>query len=383
MNTKFDGKTRDYIRILSISGIIIVSVAFLFQYIGPIMGFFGKIFNALTPFFIGFFLALILVPLRRIVEKRWLKDVNLKEKSKRKLSVAISVVIFFLVIAVFFMILIPQLVASANTLIASMDGYMKVVEQFISQFDFEGDLGRIVQRVLQSLEQAVTNWTTGQSGIIPRIVDYSVSFVSSIFNFFIGVIIAIYLMIDQEKFRNQVYRVILALFGTSAAKRARYVGKLSEKMFNSFVFGKALDSFVIGIICWICTTILRIPYAPLISFVIGITNMIPVFGPFIGAIPSIFILLIINPTKALVFLVFIVILQQIDGNILGPYILGESLGLPAIWIMFAIIVGGKLFGVLGMFLGVPVFSVIYYLAKDALHERLGEPNLIEPPKKTE
>ena len=143
-------------------------------------------------------------------------------------------------------------------------------------------------------------------------------------------------------------------------------------MFNSFVYGKALDSLIIGIICAICTGLMKMPYAVLISFVIGITNMIPVFGPFIGAIPCIFILLIISPYKALEFSIFVLILQQIDGNIIGPRILGDSLGLPALWIMFAIIIGGATFGIVGMFLGVPIFSVIYYLVSNRVNQALRE-----------
>jgi predicted PurR-regulated permease PerM len=143
-------------------------------------------------------------------------------------------------------------------------------------------------------------------------------------------------------------------------------------MLDSFIFGKALDSLIIGVTCGLCCGLMKIPYTPLIAFVIGITNMIPIFGPFIGAVPCVFILLIISPTKALEFIIFILILQQVDGNILGPYILGDSLGLPPVWVMFAIIVGGALWGVLGMFLGVPLFSVIYVLIKELINKRLSE-----------
>ena len=151
-----------------------------------------------------------------------------------------------------------------------------------------------------------------------------------------------------------------------------YVGRLSVRLFNSFIAGKAVDSLIIGIVCWLVVTILQMPYAPMIGFIVGITNMIPVFGPFIGAIPCLIILLIINPWQSLEFLIFIIILQQIDGNIIGPHILGDSMGLPTLWVMFAIIVGGALFGVVGMFLGVPIFSVIYTLVANALNRRMME-----------
>ena len=148
--------------------------------------------------------------------------------------------------------------------------------------------------------------------------------------------------------------------------------RLTAQMLDSFIFGKALDSLIIGITAAVCCSLMKIPYTPLIAFIVGLTNMIPVFGPFIGAVPCAFILLIISPTKALEFIIFVLILQQIDGNILGPYILGDSMGLPPVWIMFAIIIGGALWGVIGMFLGVPIFSVIYVLAKDLIERRLKE-----------
>ena len=141
-------------------------------------------------------------------------------------------------------------------------------------------------------------------------------------------------------------------------------------MFYKFFFGKAMDSLIIGILCYICCTFMRMPYAVMIAVIVGITNVIPVFGPFLGAIPCMIILVMINWVKALEFMVFIVILQQIDGNIIGPYILGDAVGLPTLWVMFAIIVGGALFGVVGMFLGVPTFAVIYTLIKEWTHNRL-------------
>ena len=183
-------------------------------------------------------------------------------------------------------------------------------------------------------------------------------------------VVSFYLLLDEEKFLLQFDKVLYTVCSLDHAERITYVTGLTGKMFNRFIFGKAFDSLIIGVICWICMIIMKMPYAPLIGFVVGITNMIPVFGPFLGAIPCILILVIINPWKALEFAVFVLILQQIDGNIIGPRILGDSMGLPSLWIMVAIIVGGALFGVTGMFVGVPVFSVIYILVKEKVNRSL-------------
>ena len=196
--------------------------------------------------------------------------------------------------------------------------------------------------------------------------------VSKALSVFIGLIIMFYLLLDEEKFKHQVKKLAYGAFPEKAGDEIMYVGRLSVRMFNSFIAGKAVDSLIIGIVCWLVVTILQMPYAPMIGFIVGITNMIPVFGPFIGAIPCLIILLIINPWQSLEFLIFIIILQQIDGNIIGPHILGDSMGLPTLWVMFAIIVGGALFGVVGMFLGVPIFSVIYTLVANALNRRMME-----------
>jgi predicted PurR-regulated permease PerM len=157
-----------------------------------------------------------------------------------------------------------------------------------------------------------------------------------------------------------------------------HIMNLTAKTFNNFIFGKFVDSLIIGLICYICVSLMKMPYAPLIAFVVGVTNMIPVFGPFIGAVPSTLILLIIDPILALEFLVFILILQQIDGNIIGPHILSDAVGLPTLWVMFAIIVGGAMFGVVGMFVGIPIFSVIYTLTEDWIHRRLKEKKIYFP-----
>lgn len=324
------------------------------------------------PFVLGFAFAFILIPLRRIIENEWFKKLNWTKKTKRNVAVLISMIIFAIVIASFFIVLIPQLVSSVKTLISSFDGYVTTFTSFFEQFEIQEEYKTIFDSLINALENFFNSLVSGEKNVISTIVSYSVSFISSVFNVFIALIIAVYLLVDEERFKDQISRVVRAVFGKRVSKNIFYVSILTSKMFNSFIFGKALDSLIIGIICWIGTAILRMPYATLISFIVGLTNMIPVFGPFIGAIPCIFILLFISPIKALEFTIFVFALQQVDGNIIGPKILGDSLGLPALWVMFAIIVGGGLFGILGMFFGVPLFSVIYVLIRDGVNKKLKE-----------
>ncbi len=372
MKINLNEQTKENIKAYTLSGILIVITFFIFKNISIILNFLSSFWSTLMPFVLGFAFAFILIPLRRLIENDLFKRFNWTKKTKRNVSVLITMIIFAIVIASFFIVLIPQLVSSAKTLISSFDGYVNTFTSFFEQFEIQEEYRTIFDGLISALESFVNSLVSGEKNVISTIVSYSVSFISSVFNVFIALIITVYLLVDEERFKDQISRVIKAVFGKTISKNIFYVSELTSKMFNSFIFGKAFDSLIIGIICWIGTAILRMPYATLISFIVGLTNMIPVFGPFIGAIPCIFILLFISPIKALEFTIFVFALQQVDGNIIGPKILGDSLGLPALWVMFAIIVGGGLFGILGMFFGVPLFSVIYVLIRDSVNKKLKE-----------
>ena len=172
------------------------------------------------------------------------------------------------------------------------------------------------------------------------------------------------MLYDEEKFKRTFKKLFYGIFPKKFADWLMYLYSLNKIAFNGFVFGKIIDSAIIGVMCYVGALLLKLPYPVLIAVVVGVTNVIPFFGPFIGAIPCLIILVVIDPWAALKFLVFIFALQQFDGNLLGPKILGGSLGLPTLWIMFAIIVGGALFGVPGMVISVPIFSVLYILVRD-------------------
>ena len=232
------------------------------------------------------------------------------------------------------------------------------------------ELSEYLQKLISTAGTTLNAWLTGAQGGMTTILNYSVTFAKGVMNFMIGMVISMYLLLDEERFKKQVKQLLFGYLKEDTAEDVLHLLRLTKVTFNKFIFGKFIDSLIIGILCYICCMIMHIPYSPLIAVVIGITNMIPVFGPFIGAIPCIFILLIISPLKSFEFMIFIFILQQIDGNIIGPHILGDAVGVPTLWVMFAIIVGGALFNVVGMFIGVPVFSVIYELVKERVTNNL-------------
>ena len=372
MKDRITQNTKQLIIALTVSGFLIATICFAFMNWNYIAAFFGKIWSAMAPFVWGFCIAFILIPLRRLCEDKWLAGTNMKPRLKRTISVAFSLVVLILIIVLFFYVLIPQLSSSVETLAASMDGYIAKMEDVLQRIGQNKEADEILITISENIRNNLVEWVSGPTAVVSRVVSYSVTIVRGIFNFFVGMIIAVYILLDQERWHGQFKKVAYAFLSQDHAEELFRVTQLTAHMLNSFIFGKALDSLIIGLATAVCCGIMKIPYTPLIAFIVGLTNMIPVFGPFIGAIPCAFILVIISPAKALEFILFIIVLQQVDGNILGPYILGDSLGLPPLWVMFAIIVGGAIWGVLGMFLGVPLFSVIYVLVRDLVMRRLKE-----------
>ncbi len=203
-------------------------------------------------------------------------------------------------------------------------------------------------------------------------VSYTLQLGSTVFDVLVAIISALYMLVDKERLSSYAKKTVYALCPMNVAKYLHRMTLKSADIFNNFIVGKAIDSTIIGILCYIGCSILQFPYALLLSVFVGVTNMIPVFGPFIGAIPGVFILLIINPIQSLYFALFIFALQQFDGNILGPYILGDKLGLPSIGILFSVTIGAGLFGLVGMFIGVPAFAVVYYAYKEFINDKLNE-----------
>lgn len=376
MNFHLEPETKESIKAFSISGMIIVLFFVLLTNLKLIGEGIATVAQVLTPFLLGIIFSFILMPLRDLVEHKLLKDIKWKQKAKRKVSVLVSMIVMLFVIVAFFAILIPQLVSSVSTFAGNIGSYMDNAQQSL-ELIFNGDTA-LIAKFTSMVEDVVTEfstWLASASGGITTIVTTIGSFVSGIINFFIGIIITMYILAGSERFKMQIKKVLYAVFSNKNAERISYVFRLTAEMFYRFIFGKGIDSLIIGIICYIGCLILRIPYAVMIGFIVGITNMIPVFGPFIGAIPCAVILVMINWVKSLEFLIFILVLQQFDGNILGPYILGDAVGLPTLWVMFAIIVGGSLFGIVGMFAGVPAFAVIYTLIRQWTYKRLKEKNL--------
>ena len=321
----------------------------------------GQIFSLLSPFFIGIAIAYLLDGPARYFQKKLFRD-------KRGPAVALSFVCALVLVGVLLGLVIPQVVQSLTTLAAGVPGYLVQLRLWIQDVSVEfgldsSELDRVLSSYSELVSQASSLITTL---VLPKLLGYGVAIGNGLVTAITAIISALYMLLEKDKLIHQMHKIVYAALPPHRGRKILDICRHANEVFSGFINGKLLDSLIIGIICFIGMTLFRMPLTMLISTVIGVTNVIPFFGPFIGAIPSIMILLIFDPIKALEFAIFVLVLQQFDGNILGPKILGDSTGLSALWVLVAIIVGGGLFGFVGMVLGVPTFAVLYSLISDGL-----------------
>jgi predicted PurR-regulated permease PerM len=274
------------------------------------------------------------------------------------------------------LLIVPQLLDSVQSIITRFPSYLNSFnawsDRFLVRYPGLRDLldnywGNITDYAYKEL---LPKAQTLVSSISTTVVGSVFKILSVTFKFIIGIILSVYLLYSKETYLAQSKKMVYSLFNEERANNLINNTRFANKTFGGYISGKIVDSVIIGILCFIGTSIMNMPYALLISVIVGVTNVIPFFGPYLGAIPSAFIILMINPIKCLWFLIFILILQQVDGNIIGPKILGDSTGLSSFWVIFAITLFGGIWGVLGMFLGVPIFAIIYAAIKTFVDTRL-------------
>lgn len=343
-----------------------------------------KFFAIMTPFIYGFLLAYVLNFLMMFFEKKVFFKIEEKNRKLRSLNKTISLactyIVAFGIVTFLVAILVPQVTKSFESLYQNMQGYLTGAEETLNQllefFDNTFGLNLISENQLNKfIEKAVSLFTGSDmenfyKNILNAIFPAAINTASNIYNWFIAIIVSVYFLACKEKLCAQVKAISYAYMPKKILHKTIEIVNVSNNMCGRFLIGKLVDSVIIGVLCFIGMSIFRFEYAPLISVIVGFTNIIPVFGPFIGAIPSAFLLLLIDPIQCLWFVVFIIVLQQLDGNVIGPKILGNQIGVSGFWIMFSVLVGGGLFGVPGMILGVPVFAVIYDLLGKNVKTRL-------------
>lgn len=332
------------------------------------------IIGTLRPFIVGGAIAYILNFMLKFYENllsKWDKFDKQSKKVKRSVGLILTYISAGIIIYLFLQFVLPQLVDSIIGLANNIPQYVKELSNFtndlIGKADLEPHFIELVMKQWNSLVETVINFVTN---MVPVIGNWVMTLTSSLFSIFIGIIVSIYMLIDKEKLLALSRKIIFAFFQEERAKHILRIAKISNDTFGKFLVGKMLDSLIIGILTFIILTIVNMPYTLLISVIIGITNIIPFFGPFFGGIPSVIIVLFVSPTMAFWLAIIVFVIQQIDGNIIGPKILGDSIGISAFWILFSLLIFSKLLGFVGMIIGVPIFAVIYSLIKEAVEIRL-------------
>ena len=349
----------------------------------------GTFFGLMTPFIYGAALAYVLNPVLNWLEKKVFPKVfgdRVSKRSRRGLGVLLTFLFGCAVVALFLAVLIPQIVESIDNLAQSIYAFLPQAQNFLNDLiaqygtnemlvDVLSMLGVDISDPSMALQRLATRSYTFLTQVLPNLFGGVMRFTSGLLDVVVGIIIAIYLLLSKEVFYAQVKKLMFAFFPRRVAQATLNLTHDSNAIFCGFISGKILDSAIIGVLCFIGCSILQMPYTVLVSFIVGVTNVIPYFGPFIGAIPSIFIFMIADPLKSVIFAVFVLILQQLDGNIIGPKILGDSTGLSAFWVIFAVTFFGGLFGFVGMLIGVPTFAVIYALVRNFAEFKLGKKGL--------
>lgn len=370
--------------------ILLVLLAFR---LGDFIEIIRKILSAIAPVIWGCAIAYLMNPMVKKIESI-LADLFAKNKKvgkkrkkgallRRSLSILISSLITWAAIVALIAMAVPDIVSSLSSLFDDMPKYLNNLYDTIVKFmkknpEISSKMAEWFEDQFQDIEQIVLE---GVNNFRPTLEKYIILLKDGVLNFLIGVkdfllgyIVSIYLLYSKEKFIMQVKKLIYAVFPKNIYDLFMVKGTHANKIFSDFVVGKALDSLIIGMLCFIVLVIFGFQNAMLISFIVGITNIIPFFGPFIGAIPSALLVLLTAPEKTFIFVIIILVLQQFDGNILGPKILGNKLNLPTFWIMFSIFFFGNLFGFAGMIAGVPIFAVIYTLTKEYIEEKIHRKN---------
>lgn len=379
---------------------LVIAASMAFYYLifdsSNIIAIVGSILNILMPVVFGLAIAYLLTPILNFLEEKILNPLCAKcgvGESKRKKSlvrgIGILITCFFAVALIYALIgmLISQIVPSVEGVIVNFDAYSNNVIKWINQtLEDNPEFGEYATKTFDTFSDQLEGWLRD---LIPSTASLIMSVSLSVINvldvlkdFIIGFIISVYVLASKERFAGQAKKLCYAIWKRDTANVIIRNFRFTHRTFIGFLGGKIVDSIIIGIMCFIGTSIMRTPYAVLISVIIGFTNIIPFFGPFLGAIPSIILIFAVDPTnplKCLYFALFVLALQQFDGNILGPKILGSSTGLAGFWVIFAITLFGGLMGVFGMIVGVPVFAVFYAAAKSVVNIMLEKKNM---PKET-
>lgn len=346
----------------------------------------GALYSILSPFLAGFCIAFIMNELLKTLEKLWdrfcvrgkrRRSGVFYQKAKRPICLVFSVILVLGMISAMFLIIIPEIKSTITLISESMPEYVRETEEWLAKATnflgahgidvprFDIDIAKIAERITKSLSNI-------GASLFNLTVNATTSIVSSIYNVLLSFVFAIYLLAQKETLISQGKRVLYALLPEKPYERLTGILRLSNRTFSSFVSGQMTEALILGVLCFIGMLLFRMPYAAAASILVGFTALIPLLGSFIGTGIGTFLILFVDPPKALGFILFIIVLQQLEGNLIYPKVVGKSVGLPGIWVLVSVTVGGDAFGVMGMLVGVPICSVAYTLAREFIRRKAAQ-----------
>ncbi len=339
-------------------------------------GLLSSILSLFSPLLIGVGIAYVMNLLLMAIERLW--DKALKKapelwrvKLKRPICLTLAFLLFLGIIFAIIFILIPRLEEAGTSLVANVPTYITQIQGWWDSLTaFAADHGITLPELSMNVEDAtkfITKLLTSNGdSVVNTTINITTSILGALVNVLLALVFSVYMLAQKEKLLAQSKRLLLAALPQKAGERTMHILKLTNGAFSSFVTGQVTEAFILGTLCCLGMLILRLPYALPVSVIISFTSLIPIFGAWIGAATGAFLIVFVSPVKALTFLIFLLILQQVEGNLIYPKVVGKSVGLPGLWVLAAVTIGGGAFGVLGMLLGVPVCSVIYALVQDYL-----------------
>lgn len=373
--------------------VCLMLVALVFKH-NTLLSYFNKILSVLSPVIWGICIAYLMNPFMVFCErhfKRWFCKKKDRHSLTRTLSITVSMIVSLGIIAAIIGSIVPEIKTTLMDFFKSLPSYLNNLQNYIKNIvnylsEKNPDLAKSFNMEFNNIQDLILNYAGkfqpmledifSENGLITVVTDGAWSFITGLKNCILGIFVSIYLLYSKEIFIAQATKIVYAVFSEKSRNNILKIASKTNETLIRFFTSKALDSLIIGIIAFIALEFMGFQnYAVLLSIIIGVTNMIPFFGPIIGAIPCSLLILLTSPEKTVLFIIFIFLLQQFDGNILGPKILGNSLGLSPFWIMFAIFVGGGLFGFIGMLVFVPIFAVIYSVIKELIESGLKKKNL--------
>lgn len=364
---------------------------FVLQNIIVLQNIFANIIGILSPFLFGAGIAFILnIPMdmfeRRLFKPKKMKNGKVKQnKLKRPISIVLSCILIILMISFIIKLVIPQLISVIFMFIREIpDLAYDIKEWAIHLTEQYPDISSQIQSIEINWDKITNDLIAFVSNLASTLVTSSIGFaisvIGGIFDSIVAVVFAIYILTSKENLKNQAKKIIQAYFPTKKAKRILEICSLSKDTFYNFITGQCTEAVVIGVLCFLGMLILRLPFAATISILVGVTALIPIVGAFIGIIIGAILILSIAPIKSVIFIIYLVILQQVESNAIYPKVVGNSVGLPGMWVLMAVIVGGNLGGILGLLIGLPAVSVLYTIFKNDVHTRLKKKQELEEEK---